>query len=76
MKIIVNPNEEIVKDVREKLKEKKDKYGEQYCPCVLPNAHNKDTICPCKNFRESKEEGSCHCGLFIHIKEVGENNAN
>lgn len=40
---------------------KKEKFGEEYCPCVTPAAHSVDTICPCKEYRET---GKCHCGLY------------
>lgn len=40
-----------------------------YCPCRVD--HNEDTVCMCKDFREQKEPGVCHCGLFY--KEPKEN---
>lgn len=43
---------------------KKNAYGKMYCPCVAPNGHNQDTICPCTEFRQAKE-GVCHCGLYV-----------
>lgn len=42
------------------LKQRKLKYGKEYCPCQV--IRNNDTICPCKEFRETK---NCHCNLFI-----------
>lgn len=33
-----------------------------YCPCRVE--HTEDTVCMCKDFREQKEPGMCHCGLF------------
>ena len=42
----------------------KDNNG--YCPCRL--LKNEDTKCMCKEFRE-QEEGECHCGLYVKIKE-------
>ena len=37
-----------------------------YCPCRLEKTP--DTKCMCKEFREM-EEGTCHCGLYIKVKE-------
>lgn len=64
LKIIKNPDEKIVSEIRAKLKET---YGN--CPCVLPSAWSADTKCPCKEFREQTTEGECHCGLYIKVKE-------
>ena len=58
MKVKINDNKELVNEIRTKLKENND-----YCPCSL--IKSEDTICPCKNFREQKELGECHCGLWI-----------
>lgn len=63
MKMVVNSDAELVKNIRTKLKENKEKYGKQYCPCSL--IRNDDTVCPCKNFREQTTLGECHCGLYI-----------
>lgn len=62
LKIIKNPDDEIVAGIRAKLKE-----TDGNCPCVLPSAWNADTKCPCKNFREQTTEGECHCGLYIKV---------
>lgn len=59
MKIILNPDNEIVKMVREALKE-----NAGYCPCKL--IHTDDNKCMCKEFRD-QDEGQCHCGLYIKI---------
>lgn len=61
MKIIVNPDLNIVNDIRNKLKE-----NEGYCPCRLNKTP--DTKCMCKQFRE-QDSGMCHCGLYIKINE-------
>lgn len=37
-----------------------------YCPCSV--FKNEDTKCVCKEFREQKTPGPCHCGRFL--KEV------
>lgn len=57
MKIRSNPNKEIVKEIREKLKE-----NGGYCPCKI--VKNEDTKCICKEFIE-QGLGPCHCGLYI-----------
>lgn len=57
MKIRSNPNRELVKEIREKLKE-----NGGYCPCKI--VKNKDTKCICKEFIE-QGLGPCHCGLYI-----------
>lgn len=60
MKIILNPNKELVNEIRVQLKE-----NGGYCPCNI--LKNEDTKCMCKEFREMNE-GECHCGLYIKIK--------
>lgn len=62
IKIILNPDLERVKEIKNKIKEKGG-----YCPCKL--FKNDDTKCMCKEFREQKK-GECHCGLYIKISEV------
>lgn len=66
MKIILNPDKELVKEIDKGLEDKKIKYGKKYCPCALIN--NEDTICPCKEFREKRDFGECHCGKFIKVE--------
>ena len=66
MKVILNPNTEIVEEIRQKLK---DNNG--YCPCRIQKTD--DTKCMCKEFRDmiaNGVEGECHCGLYISVKEV------
>lgn len=65
MKVIFNPNEEIVKMVKEGL----EKTG-GYCPCRLERTE--DTKCICKEFKEQiadeNFEGFCHCMLYYKQK--------
>ena len=61
MKIKVNDDKELVKEIRERLKE-----NDGYCPCRIEKT--KDTKCMCKEFRE-QVEGECHCGLYIKVRE-------
>ena len=48
MQIKVNEDQELVKSIRQKLKE-----NGGYCPCSL--LRNEDTKCMCKEFREMKD---------------------
>ena len=72
MAIRLSEDKELVEEIRQKLKENKDKYGEQFCPCVIPTKYESDNkedyICMCKEFRE-QEDGECHCGLYIKEEE-------
>ena len=61
MKIILNPDAEIVQMIRLKLKE-----NDGYCPCQLEKTP--DTKCMCKEFREQDFEGECHCGRYCKVK--------
>lgn len=40
-----------------------------YCPCVPSFAHNDDTMCMCRAFREAPVGTTCHCGLYIKVEE-------
>ena len=65
MKVIFNPDEEIVKTVKEGL----EKTG-GYCPCRIEKSE--DTKCISKEFREQIKdpelEGFCHCLLYYKSK--------
>ena len=65
MKVTFNPDEEIVKTVKEGL----ERTG-GYCPCSLERTG--DTKCICKEFREQIKdpdfEGFCHCMLYYKSK--------
>ncbi len=65
-KIRLNENEEVVKLVKEGLKERGG-----YCPCV--REISPDTKCMCKQFREQIAdpdfEGYCHCRLYYKEKD-------
>lgn len=61
MKISVNPDNNLVLEIRQALK---DNNG--YCPCRI--IKNEDTLCMCKEFREGPI-GPCHCGLYIKEEE-------
>lgn len=38
------------------------KANDGYCPCA--RERKPETKCMCKEFRELKESGVCHCGLY------------
>lgn len=60
MRVMKNPDEEFVKEFRQKLK---DNGG--YCPCRLTKTP--DTKCICKEFKAKIADGElgyCHCGLY------------
>lgn len=60
MKIILNPDEKVVKQVDEILSS-----NGGYCPCSL--IESEDTKCVCKAFLDCEEEGPCHCGKYIKV---------
>lgn len=65
MKILLNPDKEVVESLKNKMKE-----NGGYCPCRL--VHNEDTKCICKEFRDQIKdnsfEGYCHCMLYYKQK--------
>ena len=61
MAVKLNPDENIVKAIRDRLK-----VTEGMCPCVPEDIWNEDYRCPCKKFREEKE---CCCLLYVNIEE-------
>ena len=66
MKITLNPNEAVVKAVKEGL----EKTG-GYCPCRTQRTE--DFKCMCKEFKEQiadpNFEGYCHCFLYYKSAE-------
>lgn len=56
-----NPNKEELQEIIEAV----DANG-GYCPCAL--SKNEDTLCMCKDFRDSKDTDFCHCGRYYKIK--------
>ncbi len=65
MKITLNPDQEVVKTVKDGLK----KTG-GYCPCRLERTP--ETKCMCQEFRDQIQdpdfEGFCHCYLYYKSK--------
>ena len=68
-KINLNPNDRVVTTIIKGLLERKEKYGEIYCPCrVVTGNKKKDRkiICPCVyHKKEIKQQGYCLCRLFV-----------
>lgn len=52
---------EVNPDIRELVEE-----SDGYCPCAI--WQNDDTKCMCKEFREQKHAGACHCGRFEKVE--------
>jgi Ferredoxin thioredoxin reductase catalytic beta chain. len=65
LKIKVSKDKAIVQQIRKALKE-----NGGYCPCKL--IKSEDTRCICKEFREQREDGLCHCGLYYKTVEEGD----
>ena len=57
MTIRVNPNKNIVLEIREKIKN-----NGGYCPCKLEKTE--ENKCICKEFSERNKTGYCDCGLY------------
>ncbi len=66
MAIKFNPDEKVVKVIKEGLKKKNG-----YCPCRLETIP--ENKCMCKEFREQiadpNFEGFCHCRLYYKTKD-------
>lgn len=64
-KIILNPDKEVVKTIREGLKAK-----DGFCPCKL--GKKPENKCMCEEFKQQIEdpefEGFCHCMLYYKKK--------
>ena len=62
----LNPDENIVKTIREGL----ERTG-GYCPCKLQ--HTEENICMCEEFKsqiaDPEFEGFCHCMLYYKTKD-------
>ena len=50
-----------IKEINRDIKRLVDE-NDGYCPCAL--VKDRDTKCICKEFREQKHPGECHCGRF------------
>lgn len=61
LKIIPNLDPETYEKITQKVIE-----NDGYCPCLLEKTP--DTKCMCKDFREQKIPGFCHCTRFMKIE--------
>ena len=71
MKIILNPDKNIVEIAKQQLKE-----ADGNCPCVLPPFRTNETRCMCKTFKDQVKAGipgECYCGLYLAIDETLQN---
>ena len=59
MKIEINPDAELVKEIRTAVRA-----NGGYCPCQLEKTER--TKCVCLNFLEGEDEW-CHCGLYRKV---------
>ena len=70
LKVTISENKELVAKINKALESKRLKYGQRYCPCVLPTLHDEDHICMCNDFIENVPVGEyCHCGLYKKIEK-------
>jgi hypothetical protein len=53
-------DDELAKEIRAAIRQ-----CEGHCPCVLTEMRSKDTLCMCREFRESPAGTVCNCGLYI-----------
>ena len=61
LKIIKNPDIEFYEKISKAVED-----NGQYCPCLIEQSE--DTKCMCKDFREQKVAGKCHCERYIKIE--------
>ena len=60
--ILKTENKELWETIQKGLQKNKEKYGKRYCPCSL--VRNNNTVCMCKEFRDSPSGTTCHCGIY------------
>lgn len=61
-RVVITPDLKLRKEIGAKLKA-----NGGHCPCRFEKTE--DTICPCKDFRETAE---CICGLYVKIPDIEE----
>jgi len=68
----LNPNSKFVDAIITGLLKNEEEKGSKYCPCrrVTGNEEeDKKIICPCEYHEEEiKNDGHCHCRLFMKSK--------
>ena len=65
LKIILNPNEQIVKSIKKRLL-----VTNNMCPCVPESEWNDSKKCMCQDFKEQTITGPCCCNLYIKIEST------
>jgi len=65
----LTPDESLLKNLLEGLKENEDRYGYSSCPCRIASGafdFDRDIICPC-DYRDPDvaEYGTCYCCLYV-----------
>ena len=55
-----NPDQEVFNEISEIIKN-----NDNYCCCAVTK--DPDTLCMCKEFRDQKEGGFCHCGRYYKV---------
>lgn len=68
---VLNPDGERLKKVVSGLAKNFNESGKYFCPCKQSRPLNpeKDTLCPCKEWKEEIEDlGHCFCKLFYAKK--------
>jgi ferredoxin-thioredoxin reductase catalytic chain len=65
----LNPNEAVVNGLVTQMYKREEEFGEKYCPCrriIGDTEADKKIICPCAYHKdEIKNDGHCHCFLFV-----------
>ena len=64
MRITRYADDETAKVIRAAIKEAKG-----HCPCVFEQFRCDDTLCPCRDFRESPKGTVCNCGLYKKLED-------
>lgn len=66
-----NPDPEIVDSILNAMTKRREKFGQDYCPCrMVSGDKEKDAaiICPCVYHEaEIDKDGHCHCRLFTNV---------
>jgi ferredoxin-thioredoxin reductase catalytic subunit len=65
VKVITNPDKDLVKEIRAKIKA-----NNGHCACAI--SFNESNKCICEEFRQQIKDdktGECHCGLYIAVEE-------
>ena len=63
--ILKTENKELWETVQRGLQANKEKYGKRYCPCSV--IRNNNTVCMCKEFKDSPSGTTCHCGIYTKV---------